>query len=287
MKFFTNLPKTSFETTIGSFNISNFFTYLNVKNIFINKTEIVIDNKTTLIEASYQAFNNVNNIWSFLAANNTINPFNLLPENNVVFQNNNSDKINFLLFPEAGMCIGGIAFLEGSIITPYVGNTGGPGSYGSTGNFNINGPFARIEKSSFYDGNMVLGLQYGGTGDFITLGSTTDLVTVLSINEGGTYSWGGTYYTSTKQKYTKAVVYIENTEEGQSIFRSPNVAYYTVDDVMVAEGYDPNNRAAFSAANSEQFTTEQIVESTTKTIKSYVTGELGNVRSSFITAKYN
>jgi hypothetical protein len=81
MKFFTNLPKTTFSSTIGSFTISDFFTYLDIESAFIEEGTVTIDNKTTLVEAAATVYQDPNSFWAFVAANNTVNPFDLLADN--------------------------------------------------------------------------------------------------------------------------------------------------------------------------------------------------------------
>jgi hypothetical protein len=280
MKFFSNLPKITFSSSIGNFTVSNFFTYLNVENIFLDVSDIVIDNKNTLVEAGYNTYTDPNTIWSFLAANDAINPFDLLAENTVLFEEENQQKINFLLFPTQGATTGGSAFPIGSIVVPYVGNTGGTAAYGSTGNFNLSGAFARIQNTLFYDGNMTSGKQFGGTGAFITTGTTYDQVVVLNQNSDGSYSWGGIFYTSNKKTAPDVVVYIEDVEEGKTIIKQQNSSNITVDELL-----DVGPASGFEAA--ETVTAKQFVDNTSKTIKAYPTNTLGTLRSSFITAKYN
>lgn len=280
MKFFSNLPTTSFSSTIGTFTISDFFTFLDVENIFLDTTDIVVDNKSTLVEAAYNTYTDPNTIWSFLAANETINPFFLLAENTVLFEQENQQKIGFLLFPTQGATTGGSAFPAGSIVVPYIGNTGSTTSYGSTGNFNLNGPFTRIQNTSFYDGNMISGKQFGGTGSFITTGTTYDQVVLLNQNNDGSYSWGGVFYTSNKISAPDIVVYIEDVEAGTTIIKQQNSSNITVDELL-----DVGPVTAF--ATTEVVTAKNFVDNTSKTIKAYTTNTLGTLRSSFITAKYN
>ena len=282
MKFFSNLPKTSFPSTIGTFTISNFFTFLDVENIFLDKSEIVVDNKSTLVEAAYNTYTDPNTIWSFLAANETINPFDLLAENTVLFEEESQQKINFLLFSTQGATTGGSAFPIGSIVVPYVGNTGSTSSYGSTGNFDINGAFTRIQNASFYDGNMISGKQFGGTGSFITTGTTYDQVVVLNQSSDGSYSWGGVFYTSNKTAAPDVVVYVEDVEDAKTVIKQQNSSNLTVDELLDSESTSP---VSFSA--TEVITAKQFVDNTSKTIKAYTTNTLGTLRSSFITAKYN
>jgi hypothetical protein len=205
MKFFNNLPKTTFTTTIGDFVISDFFTYLDVTKKQLDTNSISVDDKTTLIEASYQTYTDTNNFWTFLSANKTINPFDLLSLNSFLFSKNNADKINLTLLPSPGAVTGGSAFPIGSIIVPATGNTGASYTFGYTGNFNINGQFALIESTSYYDGNMIIGTQYGGTGPFITVAGTAENVTVLQKNQDGSFTWAGSYYTGNKKLYSDEI----------------------------------------------------------------------------------
>ena len=62
MKFFNNLPKTTFTTSIGNFVISDFFTYLDITKKQLDTNTISVDDKTTLIEASYQTYTDTNNL---------------------------------------------------------------------------------------------------------------------------------------------------------------------------------------------------------------------------------
>ena len=94
MKFFNNLPKTTFSTTLGNFNISDFFTYLDVDKTQVDETTVAVDDKTTLVEAAHNVYKDVNSIWAFVAANNTINPFDLVAPNSSMFATNNADKID-------------------------------------------------------------------------------------------------------------------------------------------------------------------------------------------------
>jgi hypothetical protein len=137
MKFFKNLPKINFTSSIGTYSISDFFTYLDVEHAPINEGTINIDDKTTLIEASYKFYNDTNTLWAFVAANNVINPFDLLAPNTITFQKSIVGKINLTLFDDPDDVTGGIALPVGSILLPSIGNIGPSYSYGFTGNYNL------------------------------------------------------------------------------------------------------------------------------------------------------
>jgi hypothetical protein len=281
MKFFKNLPKTTFESTIGTFNISDFFTYLDVETAPIEEASITIDDKTTLLEAAYRTYNDANSFWAFVAASNTINPFDLLAPNSAIFSKNVEGKLNFVLSTSASSITGGVAFPAGTILTPYTSNTGACYYYGSTGNFNLSGPFAVIEQTSYYDGNMVLGNQVGGTGNFIVVGNPSEQVTVLQKTTGGTYSWAGSYYVANKKYVVNKVVSQVINKDAKSISREVVSSNPTIDDIL------PVSTPIGGSTAPTNYTALQQVDSKSKNVQAYVPNELGLIQSSFVTTKYN
>lgn len=281
MKFFNNLPKTTFTTSIGDFVISDFFTYLDITKKQLDTNTISVDDKTTLIEASYQTYTDTNNFWTFLSANKTINPFDLLTLNAFMFSKNNADKINLILLPSAGAVTGGTAFPIGSIIVPATGNTGASYTFGYTGNFNIQGQFALIESTSYYDGNMVIGTQYGGTGPFISVTGTAENVTVLQKNNDGSFTWAGTYYTGNKKLYSDKVLsqvleYDAKIIDKESISSNPTL-----------DTYLPSSTPLLGITSPVLYTTLQTVKNNSKQIQVFIPSQLGVLQSSFVTAKYS
>lgn len=279
MKFFQNLPKTTFQSTVGIFEISDFFTYLDVEAALVTEGNISIDNKTTLLEAAYNVYGDANSFWAFVAANNIINPFDLLSTNTTIYQKTSENKINFLLMPSPSSLTGGSAFPVGSLILPYTTNSGASSEYGSTGNFNLNGPVAVIEESSFYDGNMIIGNQLGGTGPFISVGAASEQVTVLQKNQDGSYSYAGDFYVTNKKQADQRVTQIVQSLDAKTINREITTANATIDDLLPA--------SLAIAGTTAPYTAIQQLDQKSKTIKAYVPSELGFVRSSFVTTKYN
>jgi len=282
MKFFNNLPKTVFTSSIGDFRISDFFTYLDVERTTIEEGTITIDNKTTLLEAAYTVYTDSDSFWAIVAANNVINPFFLLEDNASIYSKNNEEKINMTLFPTAGATTGGVAFPVGSIVLPYIGNTGPAYNYGSTGNFKLNGPFALIEETSFYDGSMVIGPQRGGTGPFIRVNATQDLVAVIQLNSDGSYSSAGNYYTADKTSYLNKTISVSTPQDAKIIYKQPKSSNITIDEEleMVTPG-DPSLLAIETTVSVKQY-----IDTVSKTLQAYVPSQLGLVQSSFITTKY-
>lgn len=280
MKFFKNLPKTTFTTTIGDFVISDFFTYIDITKKQLDTNSISVDDKTTLIEASYQTYIDANNFWTFLSANETINPFDLLAPNSFLFSQNIADKINLILLPSPGAVTGGSAFPIGSIIVPTTGNTGASYTFGYTGNFNINGQFTLIESTSYYDGNMVIGTQYGGTGPFITVTGTAENVTVLQKNDDGTFTWAGSYYTGNKKYYSDKVISQVLEYDAKVIDKEKVSSNPTLDTYLQA------STPLLGITSPVLYTSLQTVKNNSKQIQAFVPSQLGVLQSSFVAAKY-
>jgi hypothetical protein len=281
MKFFNNLPKTTFESTLGSFTISDFFTYLDVDKAQIEEASINIDDKTTLVEAAYKVYSDSNSFWAFVAANNVINPFDLTAPNSSLYTKTVGNKVNFVLFNTPTAVTGGVAFPVGSIVVPYAGNSGACYQYGVTGNFDLTGPLAVIEESSFYDGNMVIGQQTGGTGDFIVVGNPSEQVTVIKHNDDDSYTWMGSYYTKNKKYATDKVVSLVQNKDGKTIYREIIASNPTIDDLL------PFSTPIDGITTPVQYTSLQVVDKRTKDIQAYVPNQLGLIQASFVTTKYN
>ena len=172
MKYFENLPKKNFESTLGTYSISDFFTYIDIDSIKLSTDAVNVDSKTTLLEAAYNIYEDANSFWTFLISNKKINPFDILEQNTEIFNKNNEPKINFFLYSDASGN-SGIAFPEGSIVVPYTENSGYSAQWSSVGNFDLNGPLAVIESTRFYDGSMTIKGQKGSTADFISANGLT------------------------------------------------------------------------------------------------------------------
>lgn len=281
MKYFENLPKRTFESTIGNFEISDFFTYLDNSNVAIDKSNIEIDSKTTLLEASYSVYNDPNSFWLFLAANNTVNPFTLLATNANIFITENEGKINLgLVNNPAGST--GLAFPVGSIIVPYVGNTGDSAAYSSIGNFSLDGPLTLIEDTSYYQRQMIIKDQKGGT--FISPnGLTGSSIVVITPIEGGTYSIQKLLYPSNPKKAIDTTVKVELTTEG------------FIEEYSYSDKYTPSKTKSAPAASldfsgstaSTQITALESVELSSKNIPAYVQSQIGLLKSLFVAAKYS
>lgn len=283
MKYFENLPKKNFTSTVGDFEISDFFTYLDFSDLSLNTSTIQIDSKTTLLEASYSVYNDINSFWLFLVSNQTINPFDLLATNVNIFITDNTDKIDLTLVSSpAGST--GIAFPEGSIIVPYIANTGDSASYSSTSNFDLNGPLTLIEETSFYDLTMIIKQQQGNT--FISNDGTTGSgVLVITPISGGTYSVQKILYPSKTKDAILTVAKVELSSESK------------IEDIGVSDKYTSKSSKSSSVATisiettgicgGSEITALEVIETSSKNVEAIIQSQVGLLKSLFVTTKYN
>lgn len=281
MKYFENLPKRNFESSIGNFEISDFFTYLDNSSLIIDKSNVEIDSKTTLLEASYAVYNDPNSFWLFLAANNTVNPFTLLATNTNIFITENEGKINMgIVNNPAGST--GLAFPEGTIIVPYIANTGDSSSYSSVGNFSLDGPLTLVEDTSFYQREMIIKDQKGGT--FISPnGLTGSSIVVITPILGGTYSIQKLLYPRSPKKSTETTLKVELTAEGIIEEYSYSDKYSS----SKSKSAPPPSLDFSGVTGSTETTALQSIQLSSKNIPSYVQSQVGLLKSLFVTAKYS
>jgi hypothetical protein len=281
MKYFENLPKKTFSSSVGDFVISDFFTYLDSGDLNLTTSNVEIDSKTTLLEASYTVYNDPNAFWLFLTSNKTINPFNLLATNVNIFITDNENKIglNLVSSPTGSTAFG---YPQGSIIVPFIANTGDSAAYSSLGNFDLNGPLTLIEDVSFYSADMVIKAQQGGT--FISSDGTTGSgVLVITPIKGGTYSIQKILYPSNTKKAIDTVVKVELSAEG------------IIEDIGVSDKYTPPKKGSSSAPKSTpsgisggtEISALSINQLSSKNIDAIIQSQVGLLKSYFVSAKYN
>jgi hypothetical protein len=159
MKYASNMPIRSYETTIGSFNMVDLSSYYVVDDSIFESDNITIDNSETLIEAAKNIYGDVDSFWLFLFANKKINPFELLQSNNTNLFDETSGKTGFSILDQA---YDGI-FPSGSLVFPYVADNGITWNYGSTGNFSLTGGFALVDSFNSFSKRIVIRYLEGFT----------------------------------------------------------------------------------------------------------------------------
>lgn len=275
MKYFENLPKTNFTSTIGNFSISNFFTYIDVNSIFLEKDNILVDTQTTLLESASKYYQDPNSFWMFLTSNNAINPFDLLSVNVGIFFEENANKLDIeIVGNTAGTT--GYVFQKGSLILPFKNNTGNSASYDSVGNFDLNGPLSIIESVSYYDGNMIIKDQRGATYSFITpTGTAGSSIVILTQTAGGTYTIQKPYYPYNSKPAYESIVRVEFSEEKLIDEKSGKAVYYK-----------EAPESTISVTGGSEITALTAIESQNKNIQAFIPNEIGILKNYFVTTKY-
>lgn len=279
MKYFENLPKKSFNSTIGTFTVSNFFTYIDSDSLKLASDDVIIDTKTTLLEAAYNIYQDANTFWTFLLSNNYTNPFDLVEENTEIFKQKNEKKIDFILYGNISATTSQI-FPKGSIIVPFIGNTGSSASWSSVGNFDLNGPLALMDEIFYYDGNMVIKDQKGSTADFIKVDGITGTRYCVIAPNGASYSISKNNYIDKKVKYLDKVLEIKTPESGETIFKGKNASFNTIDKLQPKQ-----NKVV--PTEEQEITVSEKNNIISKNIKAFRQSELGTLRTKFITLKYS
>jgi hypothetical protein len=283
MKYFKNLPKTNFESTIGTFSISDFFTYISPNTDRIQTSPISFDSKTNLLEASYGVYKDVNSFWMFVLANNTINPFNLGSINSSLFVKENKEKTSLELYGNTAGTTGYV-FPPGSIIAPYVANTGGSYSYSSVGNFDLNGPLSIIESAMYIDGTMIIKDQRGATYTFINQNGTTGSQVVVIYKTGtGDYEIQTPLFPTNTKSAINDVVKVELSAEG---YIEEYVNPVSPTKTKGSKGTSTPLALPSLSTGTSEITALQVVEKQSKDINAFVPQQTGTLKSLFISAKY-
>lgn len=284
MKYFSNLPKTNFESSIGSFTISDFFTYVDINGSNLNTSTISVDSKNTLLEEAYTVYKDVNSFWMFLLANNSINPFILFSTNSAFFKDENEHKTSLELTQDlAGTT--SYVFPPGSIIAPYISNTGGSYSYSSVGNFDLDGPISIIESVSYHNNTMIIKDQRGATYSFINQdGNTGSQVVIISPGTGDNYTIQKQYYPIKTKSALDETLKIEISEEGYiEDLISPIKSAVNKSSTKETK---PITLASTNPSQPTEITASKLVEIQSKDIRVYPVDQSSKLKGLFVSAKY-
>ncbi len=224
MKFFSSLPKINFESTIGTFKISSFFSYYEYDSKKVLLSKVTVDNKTTLTELSNKIYNDGDSMWLFLLANKTTDPFDLLNVNPAIYKTKVKDEITLGLNPELSPTTSYLV-TEGSIFTPYSATGGSAWQYSSVGNFDLNGPFTLVDTTEYFTEKMTIKGQTGGNGSsFIFVDAAVDDVIAIENEDSGFTSDDSIY--QTKNKTTRLNEIVQITQSGSNTI-SPDESQVT------------------------------------------------------------
>lgn len=280
MKLFKNIQTKKYSTPIGELNISNFYNFYRKNFINKNTSSIQIDNKTTLVEAAINIYSDPNMIWGIVFSNNKINPFTLTKTNATNYLNNTSSLVSFN--PNAidsGYYSSGMTFSvpSGSILTNYAENTGASWSYSSVGNFDLNGPFALVDSSSYY--SLSVNLKE-------TKNKTNGNMVTANVDDGGTFSFiykGDTYY-----KFNNKVTNKNTKEFSKSIVKE--ISKDKSKEVLAPAGSKNTDSKEFTfmeESKTDYISVEENIKNESKTISFIVLQDFSSSLSSLIVPKYS
>jgi hypothetical protein len=282
MKYFENLPKTKFESTIGSFTISDFFTYIDFSKVKENTNTIDLDDKSTLIEAASKIYNDPDSFWTFNIANKKISPFKILPTNANIFNKNEEGKYDISLTGDLSGTTSYV-FPRGSIILPYQSNSGNSASFSSVGNFNIDGPFSLIDDEFYGTSDMITKKEKNGT--LFVSGVTGNSYVLIYPNSGGSYSIQKLLYTQEVKTSKEKTLYFYDKPNGKFIVTSKITA--TGESKFDSNKIESINfNYGTTGDNGSNVTVESFINTSSKTIKSFTNSFFGKAKSFFITAKF-
>jgi len=282
MQYFSNLPKISFESTIGTFNISDFFTYIDISNANITPYEKEFDNKNTLIEAASLIYGNADSFWLFIFSSNNYNPFTLNPENTDLKILKETNKLNISLKQNVSGTTGFIA-PKGSIIVQYQQNTGGSAAYSSIDNYDLNGAFTLVENDYYYSETVITKDQKNGS--IFTSGTTGNSYVVIYPSSTGGYQIKPLLYSTTVEPALDKQLYSYNANTGKIVYETKtyNLA---VAGRLEDDGAISSQILYSTSSNSENVSYETFLKKQNRTILAYPLNKLGELRSYFVTAKY-
>jgi hypothetical protein len=284
MKFFNNLPKRAYSTPIGNINLCDFYSFYNKKLNNKREISIIIDNQTTLIEASLSTFNDPDSLWVFLHSNNKINPFELTKENTTTYISENEVKTSFnaLTSTSTSFYPSGVTFNPpaGSILTEYIGATSGnPWEYSYVGNFDLNGSFALVEKSNSYNTSTTVKPSYVAVGEDFIYPSLTPITNLTFLYSGDTYfSIANNVTAKNSIKFTNSTEKQISTTKDKQILTTRG-GEKIVDNII--------NFLPESFTGSNDITVNQVITNETKQINVISSLDLPSSLSTLVTPKYS
>lgn len=284
MKYSANLPKLTYQTSIGSFNITNFFSYYKFNFDATTKQEVELDSKTTLVEAAAKIYNDANSFWLILLANKWLNPFTLFNPNSAIFNAENENKNTTIMVNRTTGTPYYVA--PGSIVAPFAATGGNPYDYSYVGNFDLNGDFYLIEDQNFYTKRItvkadpvtkeksVLTSPGGGTAyKFINNVDAESSYTSVLENSGvsGTIS----YLNSVELVETSGGIFVEGSQ-------ASNASSFV--EGLVSEDYSPSHNNTTSTPNP--ITTEDVIKLLSKKINIFDSTSINQVTRRLVVIKY-
>lgn len=272
MKYFDKLPKRSYETTIGSFSISDYFSYYKFNFSLVNKRQFEFDSKTTLVEAASSLYEDPNSFWLILLANERINPFLIFKDNYKNYIENNQYKTTAKIGNQAGPT--GYYMGAGSIVMPYSATGGNRYDFNYVGNFSLDGNIYIVEDLDSYTKRVTLKPTPSGSAPLINDPSydvqfiDTESATTLQQT------------TETPIVASEVYSYLDTVE---AIEDSGPIGSLLFKNMLQADV--PNVYSPASSQTSEQ-TYQEAAQYANRKVNIFNPSELSKVTSRLITIKY-
>ena len=272
MKYFDKLPKRTFETTLGSFSISDYFSYYKFSFDLVSKRQFEFDSKTTLVEAASTLYEDPNSFWLILLANQTINPFFLFIDNYTDFIQNNQYKSTAKIGNQLGVT--GYYMSAGSLVLPYSATGGNPFDFNYIGNFSLDGNIYIVEDQDSYTKRVTL--KPTPSNGVPIIDDPTFEVQYVDFQSPTTFQSS----TETAIAATDLYPYIDTVEaiEDSGPFGSLLFQNMLLGDV-------PNVYSPASSQTAEQ-TTQEVAQYANRKVNIFNPSELSKVTSRLITIKY-
>jgi hypothetical protein len=282
MQYFSKLPKTEFQSTIGTFRISDFFTYIDPTNLPQQSYSLEYDNSNTLVEAAASTYDSPDSFWIFCLVSENYNPFTLNKQNPAKEKEKQVSKFNI------GTTVidkGATYFVppKGSIILPYVANSGSSASYSSVGNFDLDGGFAVVDNDFYYSRSSILKELKVNT-SFIKEGFTGSQYVVISQSNTGGYSLN-TVYLDSVQKALEKTAYTYDTSSGKltTQYKTYNPKI-TAAEPIASISKTPTKYSGVTTVDSVTY--ETVLKTQTNNIPAYPVNYIGEFTNYYVTTKY-
>jgi len=272
MKYFDKLPKRTYETTLGSFSISDYFSYYKFNYDLVDKLQFELDNKTTLVEAASTVYEDPNSFWLILLANQTINPFSLFVENYTSYVKNNENKVSSIVSNQSSGYTG-YYMSAGSLLMLQSATAGNPYDFSYVGNFDLNGDVYIVEDQNSYTKRISIKPTPNNTPI-----SIENMYRVQFIDMESPPEWQN----STENELV--VNRVENLLEAtEAIIDSAPIGSASFKNMLLFDQpnvFTPNNNQTTVQSK------EQIIQTANRKVNIFNPGELSKIINRLITIKY-
>jgi hypothetical protein len=281
MQYFSKLPKTSFESTIGSFNISDFFTYVDPTQSTLTPYFLEYDNSNTLVEAAALTYQDPDSFWIFCLSTENYNPFTLNKQNSKIQKELDTPKLNVeMTVVDKGSTL--YVPPKGSIVVLYEPNTGSSASFSSIGNFNINGAFTVVDDDFYFSRSSIVKDQKNGL--ILKEGLTGSQYVVITQSATGGYQLNAVYNKTIEPALSK-VAYTYDTASGK--FTGEYKSYSSKVSNSVVNSSTSKTPTKYGGTTTvDSVTYETVLKTQINKLPAYSSNLIGSLVDYLVTTKY-